>query len=71
MLLGLFRELFFRKIVLTNAAKWAKEIFWEVFKSGAWSDAVIWVANFWVINPTAYITNVLHVNFGFKLLLYN
>ena len=46
------------KIVLANSAKWTNPIFWKIFKCCTWLYAILWVANSWVIHPTADITYV-------------
>ena len=46
------------KIVLANSAKWTNPIFWNVFKCCTWLYAILWVADSWVILPTADITYV-------------
>ena len=46
------------KIVLANSAKWTNPIFWKIFKCCTWLYAILWVANSWVILPTADITYV-------------
>ena len=46
------------EIVLANSAKWTNPIFWKVFKCCTWLYAILWVANSWVILPTADITYV-------------
>ena len=46
------------KIVLANSAKWTNPIFWKVFKCCTWLYAILWVADSWVIHPTADITYV-------------
>jgi len=46
------------KIVLANSAKWTNPIFWKIFKCCTWLYAILWVANSWVIHPTADITYI-------------
>ena len=46
------------KIVLANSAKWTNPIFWKIFKCCTWLYAILWVADSWVIHPTADITYV-------------
>ncbi len=46
------------KIVLANSAKWTNPIFWKVFKCCTWLYAILWVADSWVILPTADITYI-------------
>ena len=46
------------KIVLANSAKWTNPIFWKIFKCCTWLYAILWVADSWVILPTADITYV-------------
>ena len=46
------------KIVLANSAKWTSPIFWKIFKCCTWLYAILWVANSWVILPTADITYI-------------
>ena len=46
------------KIVLANSAKWTNPIFWKIFKCCTWLYAILWVANSWVILPTADITYI-------------
>ena len=46
------------KIVLANSAKWTNPIFWKIFKCCTWLYTILWVANSWVILPTADITYV-------------
>ena len=46
------------KIVLANSAKWTNPIFWKIFKCCTWLYTILWVADSWVIHPTADITYV-------------
>ena len=46
------------EIVLANSAKWTNPIFWKIFKCCTWLYAILWVANSWVILPTADITYI-------------
>ena len=46
------------KIVLANSAKWTNPIFWKIFKCCTWLYAILWVADSWVIHPTADITYI-------------
>ena len=46
------------KIVLANSARWTNPIFWKIFKCCTWLYAILWVADSWVIHPTADITYV-------------
>ena len=46
------------KIVLANSAKWTNPIFWKIFKCCTWLYAILWVADSWVILPTADITYI-------------
>ena len=46
------------EIVLANSAKWTNPIFWKIFKCCTWLYAILWVANSWVIHPTADITYI-------------
>ena len=46
------------EIFLANSARWTNPIFWKIFKCCTWLYAILWVANSWVIHPTADITYV-------------
>ena len=46
------------KIFLANSARWTNPIFWKIFKCCTWLYAILWVADSWVIHPTADITYV-------------
>ena len=49
---------FWGEIVFACAAEWAAPIVWDVCKSGAWSDAVIWIAFSWIVNITTKIAYI-------------
>ena len=46
------------EIFLANSARWTNPIFWKIFKCCTWLYAILWVANSWVIHPTADITYI-------------
>ena len=46
------------EIFLANSARWTNPIFWKIFKCCTWLYAILWVADSWVIHPTADITYV-------------
>ena len=46
------------EIFLANSARWTNPIFWKIFKCCTWLYAILWVANSWVILPTADITYI-------------
>ena len=56
---GLFR-LILGKVVLADTAKGAYKIFGQIGKGSAGSNAVIGVAQFLVVDPTAYIAYIFH-----------
>lgn len=51
---------FLCEVAFAYAAERAFEIFGEIFPLGAGSDAEIFGAFFFVIDPSAYITYILH-----------
>ena len=46
------------EIFLANSARWTNPIFWKIFKCCTWLYAILWVADSWVIHPTADITYI-------------
>lgn len=54
---------FWGEVAFASAAEWAAPIIWNICKSGAWSDAVIWIAFSWIVNIATKIAYIfLHNN---------